>query len=113
MAVASPQRLRKSVPGGTSPTYLAHLLRWQDRAARHINRNIGFVHNTIEHRFHGSKASRGYLSRWDMFVRHGFDPDTDLKRNTFGVLEWAGNKPELIREFDLYLRSRNEDANVI
>jgi hypothetical protein len=113
MALALVDEVRKSVPGGTSPTYLAHLLRWQDRAARHINRNIGFVHNTIEHRFHGSKASRGYLSRWDMFVRHGFDPDTDLKRNTFGVLEWAGNKPELIREFDLYLRSRNEDANVI
>ena len=46
-----------------------------------------------------------------MFVRHGFDPDADLKRNTSGVFEWTGNKPELRREFDLYLRSRNEDVN--
>ena len=111
MALAMVGAVEKSVPGGTSPSYLAHLLRWQDRALRHVNRNIGFVHGTIEHRFHGRKADRGYLDRWAMFVRHGFDPDTDLKRNSFGVLEWAGNKPELRREFDLYLRSRREDVN--
>ncbi|HQT47685.1 MAG TPA: hypothetical protein PLY97_10730, partial [Acidocella sp.] len=59
------------------------------------------------------KASCGYLSRWDMFVRHGFDPDADLNRNTLGVFEWDRNKAELIREFDLYLHSRNAHANNI
>ena len=48
-----------------------------------------------------------------MFLRHGFDPDTDLKRNTFGVLELAGNKPELARELNLYFRQRDEDANTL
>ena len=46
-----------------------------------------------------------------MFLRHGFDPDDDLMRNTFGVLEWSGTKPELVREWMLYLKARNEDAN--
>ena len=86
-------------------------MRWQGRALQHINFRLGYVPGIIEHRFHGRKADRGYLSRWNMFVRHGFDPDEDLKRNSFGVFEWTGNKPELIREFDLYLRSRNEDIN--
>lgn len=48
-----------------------------------------------------------------MFERHAFDPDTDLKRNTWGVLEWAGNKREREREWDLYLRARQEDLNAV
>ncbi len=111
MALALAGKVERSVPGGTAASYLAALERWQQRAALAANGRIGFVHGTIEHRFHGRKADRGYLSRWEMFVRHGFDPDTDLKRNSFGVIEWAGNKPELEREWDLYLRSRAEDVN--
>ena len=46
-----------------------------------------------------------------MFLRHGFDPTIDLKRNTWGVLEFAGNKPALEHEWDQYLRMRWEDDN--
>ncbi len=110
-ALALVGKVARSVPGGTTPAYLAHLTRWQQRADLAVNGRIGYVAGTIEHRFHGAKENRGYLSRWAMFERHGFHPDADLKRNTSGVLEWAGNKPELEREWDLYLRSRREDDN--
>ena len=113
MALALAGHGTMSLPGGCSAAYRDHVMRWQARARQHINGNIGYVPGTIEHRFHGRKADRGYLSRWDMFIRHGFNPETDLKRNTHGVYEWTGNKPELRREFDLYLRSRNEDVNFI
>ena len=46
-----------------------------------------------------------------MFLEHGFDPATDLKRNSFRVIEFAGNKPGLERAFDRYLRAREEDVN--
>jgi hypothetical protein len=36
-----------------------------------------------------------------------------LKRNSFGVLELAGNKPQLRRDMDAYFRSRNEDATTL
>ncbi len=111
MALALAGHAEHSLPGQALGAYATHVLRWQDRARRHINGNVGFVDGTIEHRFHGRKADRGYLSRWQMFLRHEFNPDTDLKRNMHGVFEWAGNKPELRREFDLYLRSRQEDVN--
>jgi hypothetical protein len=111
MALGMVGKVERSWPGGTSASYRTHLLRWQERAGRFINGRIGALPGIIEHRFHGSKQKRGYLDRWGMFVRHGFDPDADLKRNSFGVLEWAGNKPELEREWDLYLRSRREDDN--
>ena len=113
MALAMVGGVESSWPGGASESYKNHLRRWQQRAQAYVNGRLGVVHGLIEHRFHGRKADRGYLSRWDMFVRHGFDPDTDLKRNTFGMLEWAGNKPELEREWDLYLRARNEDINAL
>ena len=101
----------KSLPGGVSSSYRDAVKQWESRALNHINKNIGFIQGTIEHRFHGKKAQRGYTSRWDMFIKHGFDPFTDLKRNSQGVMEWAGNKPFLKQEFERYLMSRNEDCN--
>ena len=103
----------RSIPGGASVPYKRRLFQWQDRARLHVNRNIGHVPGTIEHGWHGKKAQRKYLERWDMFLRHGFDPDTDLKPNTFGVIELACNKPELRRELDLYFRARDEDGNTL
>lgn len=100
-----------SLGHGVSDSYRREVKRWEKRARQHINLNIGYVQGTIEHLFHGRKDDRGYESRWGMFLRHGFDPVEDLKRNSHGVLEFAGNKPELRHDFDLYLRSRNEDIN--
>jgi hypothetical protein len=100
-----------SVPSGVHENYRQEVKRWADRASRHVNRNIGYVTGTVEHLFHGRKNDRGYQSRWNMFVKHGFDPLEDLKRNSHGVLEFTSNKPELRHDFDLYLQSRNEDIN--
>ncbi|MCW2317964.1 hypothetical protein M2322_003529 [Rhodoblastus acidophilus] len=113
MALGMVGAVDKSVPGGAHPNYLAALKAWEGRALTHINQKIGFIHQTIEHMFHGSKAARNYVGRWDMFVGHGFDPYHDLKRNTHGVLEFSGNKPELERQWHNYLSDRREDANFI
>jgi hypothetical protein len=102
-----------SVPGGVSEGYRREVKRWEARAVRHINRNIGFVPGTIEHLFHGRKSDRGYQSRWGIFVKHAFDPLEDLKLNSHGVLEFTSSKPELRHDFDMYLQSRNEDINAI
>jgi hypothetical protein len=112
MAMALVGASDRSVPGGTHPSYAAAIRRWQQRAALHINRKLGYVPVTIEHAFHGGKSKRAYTSRWEMFIRHEFNPEADLKRNSYGVIEFAGNKPELERAFDQYLRSREEDSNV-
>lgn len=94
--------------------YMRHLYLWQERARLHINENIGFLHGcTIEHHWHGRKVDRRYWDRWQILVRNGFNPDTDLKKNTYGVIELACNKPNLRREIDRYFRARNEDMNVL
>ncbi|HET6184422.1 MAG TPA: hypothetical protein VFA03_12605 [Acetobacteraceae bacterium] len=113
MALALIGRVRESVPGGISAAYLRPLLNWQARAEQHIAGNIGYVPGTIEHGWHGAKAKRAYVDRWSILTRNAFDPDTDVMRNTWGVMELAGNKPRLRHEIDRYFRSRAEDANVI
>ena len=111
MALGMVGRAESSVIGGASVSYRRHVTRWGERAARAVNGRLGAAPGVIEHRFHGSKAKRGYLSRWDMFVKHGFDPDTDLIRNSYGMLEFAGNKPALEQDWDRYLAARAEDDN--
>ena len=111
MALALIGEADASIPASIPDAYRREVKRWESRAVRHINRNIGYVPGTVEHLFHGRKSDRGYQSRWDMFVKHGFDPLEDLKRNSHGVLEFASNKPGLRHDFDTYLQSRNEDFN--
>jgi len=114
MALALIGRVRDSVPGNISAGYMDPLLRWQERASKHICQNIGYLPaTTIEHYWHGDKSKRKYVERWEIVTGNQFDPATDLKRNVWGVLELAGNKPKLRHDLDLYLRSRNEDATTL
>jgi hypothetical protein len=113
MALALAGLVERSLPGGIGAGYVAPLLRWQSRAARHIAGNLGAVAGTIEHQWHGAKRRRRYVERWDVLTAHGFDPAEDLKRNVWGVLELAGNKPALARAIDAYFRARSEDSNVM
>jgi hypothetical protein len=111
MAYALVGEVDSSMPSAeVSSAYADALRRWQMRAIQAANYKLGSVPQTIEHAFHGRKEARGYQSRWSMFLEHGFDPETDLKRNSYGVLEFAGNKPDLERTFEQYLRSRDEDV---
>ena len=111
MALGMVGKVSASLPVGISDAYRRVVTAWSDRAQREINGKLGFAHGTLEHPFHGRKQDRGYESRWNMFLEHGFDPVTDLKRNLDGVVEFAGNKPNLERAFDRYMRSRAEDVN--
>ena len=111
MALGLVGKVEASFPAEISDGYKRAVRDWAARATAHLNGKLGYVEGVIEHPFHGSKAKRGYIERWKMFLDHDFDPHTDLKRNTFNVVEFAGNKPDLERQFDLYLRSRREDDN--
>lgn len=100
-----------SLPTKIGQEYRDLVKQWESRALTHANQKLGFINRTIEHLFHGSKKTRNYIGRWELLFKHSFNPNTDLKKNTYGVIEFAGNKPGLEREFDRYMRSRNEDIN--
>lgn len=113
MALGLVGKAQYSLPGGISAAYADAVIEWQERAVQHINFNLGATAGTIEHYWHGSKTDRKYLDRWQILIKWKFDPVTDLKRNTYGVLELAGNKPGLQHDLQVYFRQRNEDANTI
>lgn len=113
MALGMVGAYEASLPAGVTTGYRNSVAAWSWRASAEINGKLGFIHGTIEHPFHGRKSDRGYQSRWAMFLDNGFDPVTDLKRNTHGVVEFSGTKPSLERDFDRYLRSREEDVNTL
>jgi hypothetical protein len=113
MALALTGSAERSIDRRMTEGYRAPIMRWQERARHHICGNLGYVPGSIEHGWHGPKASRRYIQRWDVLAANAFDPATDLKRNVWGVNELAGNKPELRRDIDQYFRQRDEDSNSI
>jgi hypothetical protein len=112
MALALIGKAHLSMPGGLHKSYIDTVLEWERRAVAHLNHNLGFIPGTIEHLWHGDKAARKYISRWDILKQHQFDPKSDLKRNTSGVWELLG-KPALRRDIANYFASRNEDLNAL
>lgn len=109
MSLALIGKAELSIPAGVTDAYRSPILRWQDRANRHVQGNIGTVPGTIRHAYHGNKSNRNYIGRWDILKKHAFDPFEDLKTNTSGVYELSGNKPALKRDVMQYFNSREED----
>ena len=102
-----------SIDGGGSyynPSYIKMLVTWQRMAMAELKNNVGHVNGTIFHHWHGKTIRRGYESRWKILAKHDFDPMTDLKRNSYGVLELAGNKPQLRDDLRSYFFQRSEDG---
>jgi hypothetical protein len=113
MALALIGKVLDSVPNNLSEGYKTPLRRWEKEATRLIAGHIGALNGTIKHFWHGGKDKRAYISRWDILHRNQFDPATDMKRNTHGVWELSGNKPQLSHDIDVYFRSRDEDSNTL
>jgi hypothetical protein len=113
MAMAMIGQVGNAIHGETTADYQAQIRAWAQRADAAVAGKIGFCQGVIEHHFHGEKGKRQYHGRWQVLVEHGFAPTTDLRRNTYGVIEFAGNKPALEIDVDRYFRQRDEDQNVL
>lgn len=93
--------------------YTNKLLEWQNKCARWIKKDVGFVPGSIFHYWHGSKKDRGYVSRWKILVDNKFNPDTDIKPDHQGLLQletWDDRQVMLRDQLRSYFRQRNEDS---
>lgn len=99
-----------SYPSKIGDAYKRQILAWQTRASDVVRGSLGYVAGTIVHSFHGSKRDRRYVSRWDILIQHAYDADTDVYKNSKGVLELRDSKPELRDAIRRYFKQRNEDA---
>lgn len=110
MAWALAGNVNKSMPGKIHANYKKHLKIWQERAEAHIRRDIGYVPGTILHHWHGKKSDRKYIERWDVLVKHGFDPERDLKRDWQGVHTLTEEGARMRDDLREYFQQRNEDS---
>jgi hypothetical protein len=102
---------------GISAGYRRVILEWQERAVKHLRRNLGFVEGTLLHYWHGPKAKRNYWKRCRILADSQYDPALHLKRDWQGVHQLVdrGDERSLILRDGLrrYFRSRNEDATAM
>lgn len=99
-----------TLPGAINEHYRKAVLDWQDRALKVVKKNFGYVPGTVLHYFHGPKARRYYVQRWQVLVQSNFDPTKDVRANAAGVLELTSDKPELRDGLRRYFECRNEDS---
>ncbi len=86
--------------------HLANL--WSEKAKYACNGIVGYTPGRLEHHWHGNKTNRKYGSRWQILVKHKFDPMKDLRYDYQGVLKLKG-KRQLEHAIMRYNRQRCED----
>ena len=98
---------RSAISVESHPGYLADILRFQDKAKQ---LRVGYTPGVIRHHWHGSKANRKYMERWQILVKHNYDPSVFLTKNADGLLIPTVNCPvDLINDIINYGNERKED----
>jgi hypothetical protein len=110
MALALIHEVTNSVPGGIAPEYLKRLQAWEGRCKEFIKMDIGYAPGMLLHSWHGKKKDRKYVERWQILTSNNYDPSTDVKYDSQGVLQLSGNKIKLRDDIRRYFRARNEDS---
>lgn len=93
--------------------YMRRMLHYQEMCERWIKRDVGYVPVTVGHWYHGSKDDRKYGSRGQILINNGYNPDTDIKYDTQGLLQletWESRQITLRDQIRAYMASRNEDS---
>ena len=103
-------KIHESFPSNIHPNYKLLCENYQKRCARHLKQNISYVPGTILHYWHGKKADRKYVERWQILIRNDFDPLMDIKKDCNNLWRLEDNKPALRDDLRHYFRVRNEDS---
>lgn len=93
--------------------YAKKLLTWQERCERWIRRDVGYVRGAVYHYFHGRKKNRHYGTRGQILIDNNYDPTTDIKYDSQGLLQletWEPRQMKMRDQVRGYFRSRDEDC---
>jgi len=114
MAAALIGKLDNVLPRSYAAGFSDMLSAWQERAERHVRRNIGLVDGSCFHPWHGKFSERGYGIREQIHYIYKFNPAKDLKRDSQGLYALNDDGSErymrLRDEIRAYFRARNEDS---
>jgi len=103
MAMAWIGRVLDSCPGTIHMNYKIMLMEYQYKCQ---NFKVSYVPGTILHHWHGRFEDRKYKERWDVLIRHAFDPITDVTMSL--RLTPTGKRME--KDLKAYFEGRREDS---
>jgi len=107
MAMSYIQNVMKSANENYSEAYLESIRSFEKKVK---GLRIGYVPGVIRHYFHGSKINRRYTQRWEILIKHGYDPEIHVKKNKDGVLIPTELCPrEFLDDIMNYFMERKED----
>lgn len=112
MAWAMVGDIESTIHRKVSENYKIACRQWQEKATFACGHNVGYVPGSIEHNFHGPKERRYYYERWDILLKHQFDPLHDLTHDSQGLLVLKNNARlnRLERAIHRYNLERLEDS---
>lgn len=110
MAHALIGRVRQTIHSKLSQAYAKELILWEERAEKHIRRNVGYVPGLLLHHWHGKKRDRKYADRWKIIIDNDYDPHLDLKEDWQGLWQLTDRNFKLRDDIRAYFRARNEDS---
>ncbi len=85
----------------------------QETCNRWIKRDVGFVPGLVLHDFHGKTKNRGYNTRERILIDNKFNPHTDIKYDSYGMLQletWDERQIKIRDQIRAYFRARDEDS---
>lgn len=107
MAMAYINHVLKSANTRYTDTYLGSIQEFQSRVR---GLRLGYVPGVIRHHFHGTKANRKYSERWEILIRHKYDPTTYVIKREDGLLVPTAQCPQAFLDDILnYFKERKED----
>jgi hypothetical protein len=97
----------KSIDSSSTNEYKEDVLKFQEQMS---TLRFGYVPGSIYHYFHGSKQNRKYSERWQILVKHNYNPLTFITYNSSGIIVPTHLFPkQLADDIYNYFEERNED----
>ena len=106
MALAWIGKVEYSTPGNVHPTYMSMLKEYQMLCK---NLTLGYVAGTILHHWHGRFEDRKYRERWQILTNYQYDPLTDIKLTSRGLIQLTDAGKRMDADLRAYFAGRRED----
>jgi hypothetical protein len=101
----------KSINENSNESYKNKIITFQEKIK---TLRFGYVPGVIRHHYHGSKKNRKYSERWQILVKHNYDPDTFISKDKNGILIPTKDCPrQLLDDIYNYFKERNEDEDFL
>lgn len=81
--------------------------KWEERS---LCGNVGLMRGLVCHYTHGTRKNRQYGSRGNILLKHGFDPDNDLKPDIQGLWQLTNRAPQMRRDIQKYFGDLSESS---